>query len=226
MKSLKKCLVLTACFIMAATALTSCLDSDGDDNYIVPRLMTDLEKAEYLNEISGIYSGTMKYTHSDNKTGKGGVDSVEVNWIVRQDKTIEIVDLPDSIFRHYMSSNSTSKAVADTVTTTNSLELNMDAFFIEVDNSGIVLSKAFYLNAEKEPYSFELTRNDDDGTADTYPVEVNFANNYSVGMYSYSSMGVYDSKKKKITVQLILSGVKTESNIKANEIFLLSGTKK
>jgi len=224
MKNLKKCLIFAAYSLIAATALTSCLDSD-DGNYISTREMTDVERAEYLSAISGEYDGKMKYTYTDSRTGRTYVDSVNVSWIVGTDKKIEIEELPDSIFRHYMDSRSATKAVADTVTTTNDVEFDLGGFFIQTDNNGKVYSKLFTINAKNTEHKFSVVRNDN-GVSTDYPVTVKFANDYTAGMDYYSSIGIYDSSKRSVTVQLLLSSVKTESEMRADEVFLLSGKKR
>ena len=63
MKNLKKILFFAAYCVIAGTALTSCLDSDG--NYLTTREMTDVEKAKYLTDISGGYSGMVVHTYQE-----------------------------------------------------------------------------------------------------------------------------------------------------------------
>lgn len=228
MKNLKKSLIIAAYCLIVGTAFTSCLDSDSDSNYFTPRVMTDAERGMYLSSVSGTYTGSLKYSYEDAITGKRGNASVDVDMTVGYDKTITIEELPDSVFRHFISGNSPVRTIADNAKTKHDLTMNIGSFFVEEDKAGNIGSKYFFFDAKKTPYSFNYTAVED-GVEITYPVTVRFADTYTDPMnytYVYSSFGSYDREKKEMLIQLILEGVKTEgSENRQTAFFVFTGKK-
>lgn len=204
MKNLKKILILAAYCVITGTALTSCLDSDG--NYLTTREMTDIEKAKYLTEIAGEYSGMVVHTYLD-RNEKAYADTVKnVSWEIYQDKTIEIKDLPDAMFWRYMKSGDDITEATKNSTTKSNLELTIAGMFTQQYTDGTVYSNYFALDGKNKEHKFNIIRNED-GTDISYPVTVKFADS---GRYGFS-IGALDTSKKNISMQLILSGVKVDN---------------
>lgn len=203
MKNLKKILFFAAYCVIAGTALTSCLDSDG--NYLTTREMTDVEKAKYLTDISGGYSGMVVHTYQE----RDGVyrDTVKnVNWEIYQDKTIEVSDLPDAMFWHYMKSGDKVTEAIKNSTEKSNLEFSIASMFINEYTDGSIYSKNFTLDMKNKEHYFDVMLNEG-GTEVAHPVTVKFADSSMYGI----SMGELDLTNKNIVMQLILSGVKVDN---------------
>lgn len=103
---MKNLLLLVMCLI-ATSAVTSCLDSDGDDfNY----KMTPEEESAYLTRLSGTYSGKLLFMRRGrNKAGTQDSmirDSIKnMSWSIHRDSTITIANFPDSIFNNMVTGN-------------------------------------------------------------------------------------------------------------------------
>lgn len=226
MKKLKKSLIFAAYGLIAATALTSCLNSDDDSDYLTPRVMTDTEANLYLAEISGTYSGDLMCSYEDVVTGKRGVDTVDVEMTIGYDKTVTVENMPDSVFQYFIYGNSPVRAVAENATTTHGMSMKMGSFIVEEDKNGAIVNKYFFLDAKNSPYTFDYTTVEN-GEPVFYPVKVKFTDYFTDPynyVYTYSSMGAYNQKDGTIAVQFILESVDTKnSDVRQNALMLFKG---
>ena len=216
MKNLKKILFFAAYCVIAGTALTSCLDSDGG-NYLTTREMTSAEKSRYIAEISGMYSGMVVHTYLRNE--RAYADTVRnVDWIISRDSTLEISDLPDAIFWRYMKSGDAITEATKNSTSKSELKFDFSGMFIQEYTDGSSSSKLFTLDAKNKEHQFDVVCKED-GVDVLHPVTVKFSN---IGRYG-NSVGAFDASKKSIFIQLILSGVKVDKteNIADDAVWLV-----
>lgn len=221
MKNLRKCLYFAAFTLLVATAFTSCLDSDGD-NFATARAMDDMEKAKYMAEIAGEYTGDAYCTYVDAKTGRTLIDTVHVSWYVAQDKTVEVTDFPDAVFARQLDANSDVAKALGASQEKRDMEFDIAGMFLQEYSDGSVVSKWFTLDTKDKSHAFNVSAIEN-GTEILHPVEIGFG---ETG-YHGSSIGVYDSKTKNISIEVIVNRISVDGKHRTiDEAILFTGNKR
>ena len=101
MKETTRFMMLLAWLSISAFTLTSCLNSDDDEDEIVPALMTEAEISNYLSTFSGFHMGNLK-VFFQNEQGKQDSVTVSTPCTVSLDKKVTFSEFPVSILKNYI----------------------------------------------------------------------------------------------------------------------------
>lgn len=105
MDKMKHTILALLCLCLAASSLTSCLNSDGDNATYTPP--TKEQRLNAMYETLGSYTGKVYYMPSMNAEK---ADSVDVNWMVR-DSTLTISNFPLKIMAGYITDADAQKVL-------------------------------------------------------------------------------------------------------------------
>lgn len=209
MNKMKNLLLVAMCMI-ATSAVTSCLDSDGDSKDYT---MTAEEETAYLTRLSGTYSGKMLFYHRGrNKAGTQDSmirDSVmNMTWRINRDSTASVINFPDSIFNNAVKGNTDVRKILKKAPIRPTLSL-IFAPYKYYDRTGAA-DYGFYIlpKADVDEKNTQYAYTQSKFTVDNkdYTAKYGYASYLSDGYYRYEAVG-YQSKNGAIEFQLLVGKV-------------------
>ena len=192
MKKTKR-LMFLAMLCMAAFTLTSCLNSDDDQDEITSSLMTEAEANQYLTPISGYHMGTLR-AYFTNKEGKQDSVFVAAPCVVSAEaKNITVEEFPVSMLKNYLNADADAELRAALEEKEGiPMITNMKAFWTITNNTTGQSSKFFY----------QIPNN---------KAVVNFIESVNIDYYTFDSRGLYDPTTYKMQLQFIISSFTVDS---------------
>ena len=206
MKKTKR-LMFLAMLCMAAFTLTSCLNSDDDQDEITSSLMTEAEANQYLTPISGYHMGTLR-AYFTNKEGKQDSVFVAAPCVVSAEaKNITFEEFPVSILKNYLNTDADAELRAALEEKEGiPMITNMKAFWTITNNTTGQSSKFFYQIPNNKKLEFTLNYGGQEHKA-----VVNFIESVNINYYTFDSRGLYDPTTYKMQLQFIISSFTVDS---------------
>ncbi len=194
-------MMLLAWLSISAFTLTSCLNSDDDEDEIVPALMTEAEISNYLSSFVGSHLGDLKvYFQSE----QGKLDSAMFATMrtVSLDKKITFQEFPVSILKSFFQGED-KKDIHEALEAKEDMPMvvNMENFWNINNNTTGTSSKFFYIIPNNSKLEFTLNY----GGLD-HQIVVNFTKSVDLGYYGYvASQGMFDEQTRKLQMMLLVS---------------------
>lgn len=206
-----KNLLLAAMCLIATSAVTSCLDNDGDSKDYT---MTPEETAAYLTRLSGTYTGKMLFRHrgrtKDNKQDSLILDSImNMAWRINRDSTMAIANFPDSIFNNAVTGNNDMRNILKQAPNRPTLNCRFAPYKFYNNSGAADYAFQFLPNSEVDEKNTQYVYTQSKFTVDgkDYTAQYGYALNLYDSYYQYTSYG-YQAKNGEIEFMLLVGDVK------------------
>ena len=211
MKETTRFMMLLAWLSISAFTLTSCLNSDDDEDEIVPALMTETEISNYLSTFSGYHLGNLK-VFFQNEQGKQDSATVSTPCTVSLDKKVTFSEFPVSILKNYIKGEG-SQELREALEAKEDMPMvvNMKDFWNITNNTTGASNKFFYIIPNNRKLEFTLNYGGKEHQA-----VINFTESVDIGGYSFASQGMVDERTKKLQMMFIISSFTVDNYIEVS----------